>query len=225
MFNKKKYKHIIWDWNGTLLNDGWLFVDVMNTILKQRNLNQITLNDYREFFCFPVKEYYIKLGFDLDSEPFEKVGLEFINVYKNRRYDAELYPGVRSLLNGLGQIGINHSILSAQHQNLLDDSLKYYNIQSQFLLIVGLDNHYADSKIQNGINLIKQLNYNLENILLIGDTAHDFDVAQEIGVDSILLSHGHYSYSRLVQTDSMIVNNIIDLSNLFNISINGLYPN
>ena len=76
-----QYQHIIWDWNGTLLNDGWLFVDVMNSILLNRKMKTITLEKYRQIFGFPVKEYYINLGFDLEKEPFEICGLEFINEY------------------------------------------------------------------------------------------------------------------------------------------------
>ena len=108
--SSSKYKHIIWDWNGTLLDDGWLFVDVMNSILKRRNMDTITLKKYREIFGFPVKNYYIKLGFDLDAEPFEKSGLEFIREYGKRRYEAQLYPEVIALLNELSNIGITHSI-------------------------------------------------------------------------------------------------------------------
>ena len=106
------YKHIIWDWNGTLLNDGWLFVDVMNSILRQRKIETITLEKYREIFGFPVKDYYIKLGFNLEEEPFEECGLIFINEYVKRRYEAELFPEVPSLLTKLNIAGINHSILS-----------------------------------------------------------------------------------------------------------------
>ena len=70
MPKSSQYKHIIWDWNGTLLNDGWLFVDVMNSILRQRKMETITLEKYRNIFGFPIKDYYIKLGFDLEKESF-----------------------------------------------------------------------------------------------------------------------------------------------------------
>ena len=39
--NQRQYQHIIWDWNGTLLNDGWLFVDIMNSILMKRSIQKI----------------------------------------------------------------------------------------------------------------------------------------------------------------------------------------
>ena len=210
-----QYQHIIWDWNGTLLNDGWLFVDVMNSILLKRKMKTITLEKYRQIFGFPVKEYYINLGFDLEKEPFEICGLEFINEYEKRRYEAELYPEVASLLCQLQNIGINHSILSAQHQDLLDDLVQYYNIQHHFIQLIGLDNHYAHSKTENGLIWIKKLNIKSEKILMVGDTDHDFEVAQAMGIDCFLLSHGHHSPRRLEILGAKVFHDLKDLSHFF----------
>ena len=40
-------KYVIWDWNGTLINDAWLFVDLMNEELDERNLPLITITEYQ----------------------------------------------------------------------------------------------------------------------------------------------------------------------------------
>ena len=212
-----KYKHIIWDWNGTLLDDGWLFVDVMNSVLERRGMDTITLEKYREIFGFPVKDYYLKLGFDLEKEAFEESGLDFIKEYKKRRYDAQLYPQVIPLLNKLNARGISNSILSAQHQTLLDDLTQYYNIRNHFIGVIGLDNHYAHSKVENGIEWLKQINLSPKEILLIGDTDHDFEVAKVIGIDCLLLSHGHHCSRRLKKTGAKVVKNLMDISSFFNI--------
>ena len=63
----KKYNHIIWDWNGTIVDDAFLFVDIMNFFLLERGLPKITIKDYREFFEFPVKNYYLNLGFSFKN--------------------------------------------------------------------------------------------------------------------------------------------------------------
>ena len=106
MNNIAQYKHIIWDWNGTLLNDGWLFVKVMNIVLKRRKMQPITLESYRKIFGFPVKDYYMKLGFDFERESFENSGLEFIKEYEKNCFKAQLYPKVIPLLNELKKLGI-----------------------------------------------------------------------------------------------------------------------
>ena len=78
MVNLIKYSFIVWDWNGTLLDDAWLCVDVMNRMLKERGMPLKTLEEYRDLFDFPVKDYYSKLGYDFNSDPFDEIGMEFI---------------------------------------------------------------------------------------------------------------------------------------------------
>ena len=182
-------------------------------------MEMITLERYRKIFGFPVKDYYIKLGFDLEMEPFEECGLEFIKEYENRRYEAELYPEVSGLLTKLGAAGIRHSILSAQHQNLLDDLIQFYKIRHHFIKIIGLNNHYARSKIENGISWIKKLHLDSKKILMIGDTDHDFETAEAMGVDCFLLSQGHQSPQRLKKTGAKVFHDLNDISHFFQTDI------
>ena len=65
-----KIKHIVWDWNGTLLNDNWLAIKAINILLKRYNLPLITLEQYLAVFTFPVIDYYKELGFDFNKTSF-----------------------------------------------------------------------------------------------------------------------------------------------------------
>ena len=91
-----RYKHIIWDWNGTLLVDRWLCVEGINQALIKRDLPPISEDRYRKIFTFPVKEYYKKLGFDFESEPFEVAGDEFVDYYGKNFHKAKLQKGTRT---------------------------------------------------------------------------------------------------------------------------------
>ena len=123
-----KYKHIIWDWNGTLLDDRWLTVESMNRLLQRRNMELITEETYRSVFMFPVIEYYIKLGFDFDKEPFSVSGTEFIEEYNKRASEPRLHAGAKETLSELHQNDMRHSILSASKQDILDRLMGEYGI-------------------------------------------------------------------------------------------------
>ena len=153
-----KFKHIIWDWNGTLIDDTWLFVDIMNGVLKNRNLNSITIQDYRDVFDFPVQDYYVKLGFDFAIEPFESSGLDFIKIYDTRKFEPKLFDDTILMLNTLNNLGYTQAILSAQNVGTLQQSIDYYKLNGLFDYVSGLDDHYAFGKIQQGQNLIQNLN-------------------------------------------------------------------
>jgi len=94
-------KHIIFDWNGTLIDDAWIFVDILNALLKKRNLNQIHLNDYQDLFCFPLINFYQNLGFDVTPEAFNILKEEFVVEYNKRQFLAHLFPDTIETLNAI----------------------------------------------------------------------------------------------------------------------------
>ena len=110
---------------------------------------------------------------------------------------------------------INHYILSAQHQYLLNKQIHFFNIRKYFNQIIGQDNYYAHSKEKNGLSLIKKLHLNRQTVIMIGDTKHDYEVAQTLGIDCLLLSHGHNSQSKLLETGSIVLQNLDDINKFF----------
>jgi len=193
-----KYKHIIWDWNGTLIDDVWLVVETMNKMLKKRNLSKIDSEKYRKIFDFPVMKYYLKLGFDFSNDSFEKLTVEFIGEYYQRFNECKLFDKAEEVLKEIRDRGISQSILSASKEDVLIEKIKYYGIEQYFCRIIGLENHYAESKIERGKKWIAELNLSPQEVLLIGDTTHDYEVSKHIGSDCLLVANGHHSYEKLV---------------------------
>ena len=64
----KNKEYIIFDWNGTLIDDAFVFVDILNVLLEKRHLEKIDLKKYRELFCFPIKEFYKKIEVIIKSK-------------------------------------------------------------------------------------------------------------------------------------------------------------
>jgi len=213
MKNQNKYKHIIWDWNGTLINDAWLFVELMNQELETRNLPLISVSDYRAKFTFPVKKYYENLGFNFEKEDFEKVGLAFINKFKKRNKEPDLYENTYEVLKKIHTLGINQSIVSAQENNLLNETVRFYKLNNFFKHVAGIGHYYADDKISLAKNIRKKISCDNEEILVIGDSVHDYEVANSLSVDCILFSNGHYSKKRLLKCRCDIIDNHLELLN------------
>jgi phosphoglycolate phosphatase len=208
-----KYTHIIWDWNGTLLNDAWLCVEVMNKMLSARDLPLINLDIYRDIFDFPVRDYYVKLGYNFDIESFEKVGMEFMIRYNERQSECSLHENVIKVLEDISNRGLSQSILSAREQNELRIETKELGIARFMGKIYGLDDHYAHGKTDVGIKLLADLMVPRDQVIFIGDTSHDSDVADELGIDCILIPDGHQSVERLAKCNKRITQSISKLLN------------
>ena len=209
-------KHIIWDWNGTILDDRWLTISAMNSVLARRNMAELTEDRYLKLFTFPVIEYYRRLGFYFDKEPFSVSGSEFINEYNARAFEPQLHDGIIDLIAELNENGVSHSILSASSQKILNKLAKHHNINHYFIAVLGQDNHYAYGKIETGKMWINKLGIAPKNTLFIGDTEHDLEVANEIGSHCALLSWGHSSTERLENRGINVFDAMSDLKSWIN---------
>jgi phosphoglycolate phosphatase len=206
-----KYKHIIWDYNGTLLNDTHLCVEIINEMLKARNLSGINLKKYRELFDFPVKDYYERVGFSFDDESFEKVGTEFILQYDNRSNTTELQAGTEELIKDIYKKGIKQSVLSARKKEQLEEELEKFGIRKYFEYVYGLNDHYAGGKTEIGKELIQEINLPPEEIILIGDTTHDCEVANVLGIHTVAVSYGHHPAEKFKHCGIRVLNSVGDL--------------
>ncbi len=211
MIDLQKYKHVIWDWNGTLFDDVELCADIMNNLMKKSNLGSITVEEYREVFTFPVKKYYELLGHDVGEENWEKISHEFINEYEERKFEQTLYPDSQYVLDEIDKFGISQSVLSAYSQHTLEKLIEHFGLSKYFVRLVGLDNIYAESKLENGIKWMRELGYSKGEVLLVGDTIHDCEVAEEIKADPILLSIGHQSKKKLDTCGVPIIDSLSQL--------------
>ena len=216
-----KIKYIIWDWNGTLVNDAWLFVELMNEELSIRNLPLISIADYREKFTFPVKTYYENLGFDFSNEDFEAVGLNFIQNFKKRSREPYLYQNAQHILKKLAAANIGQSIVSAQENQLLNDTVQFYQLNKFFDHVAGIDHYYADNKIKLAKSIREKITHLDNEIMFIGDTAHDYEVAQALNVHCILFTNGHYSKRRLIKCNCMMIDDHLDLLSALDSNMSG----
>ena len=62
-------------------------------------------------------------------------------------------------------------------------------------------------------NWINELELNFSEILFVGDTIHDKDIADTIGADCVLIANGHVSKERLVKTGAPVFNELNEIKN------------
>lgn len=201
-------KTIIWDWNGTLLNDTDICLESMNSMLGKRNKPTLSKHRYREIFTFPVRDYYIKAGFDFNYESFDNLAVEFMNLYFSRLNNAEIFIEAMEVLNSLKQNDMKQVLISAMEHLSLVSSVKEKGLYGFFDHISGIEDHFAAGKIENARKIVKELKLDLNRTLLIGDTIHDYEVATELGVKCLLIADGHQSMERLENLGCEVAGNL-----------------
>jgi phosphoglycolate phosphatase len=171
----------------------------------------MNFEQYKKRFYFPVNKFYEEVG--LDKEKYPLLADRFATVYRQRWREIEIHCGVENYLKKNSEKGISQFVLSAYNQKELLDMVKYFGLQNYFTEIAGIADNLAQSKIQRGKELISNNNINIKKTLMIGDTPHDFEVADSLGCDIILISWGAVSYEKLVEKcgEKLVVKNLSEL--------------
>ena len=200
-----KIDNIIWDWNGTIVRDAFLFVDIMNTLLQEKGLPKISLQTYKNRFCFPITKYWKSLGFRFSASSFQTMNNYFIHQYQTRMFEPSLQPGIKSVLQHIKNKNINQFILSASENSLLQASVIHYRLEDFFTDVVGVNNLHALGKGSLARSLFNKYNLEPQRTLLVGDTQYDMEVAKELGCKLLMVSYGHFSRHRLLASGEAVV--------------------
>jgi phosphoglycolate phosphatase len=206
-----KYEHIIWDWNGTLLDDALICHKITQQIIHARGITETSLNILRDKFTHPIKTYYERLGLTFEGQSFEALIRDFSEEYKIRYHNCELRQFAEETLNQVEKLGITQSILSAINQEMLENQLKLFSIYNSFDKVSGLSDNSGGSKIEKGIEHISSIKLPKKSILMIGDTLHDVEVAKELGVDVVLINSGYQSEEKLLKSEKHLLPYLKDL--------------
>lgn len=193
----REFDAVVWDWNGTLLDDAQFCVDIINGMLARRSLPRVSVDFYKAVIEFPVINYYCKLGFDIYNEAFETISNEFVSAYQAGWKRCALQYDTLNVMMALEDAGVGQSVLSASKSSHLLEQLRYFGVDKRLDSITGADNHHGHGKIDIARSHTATLNAEPQRTLFIGDTAHDAEAAAEAGSQCLLVSFGHYGYDRL----------------------------
>ena len=206
-------KAVIFDWNGTLVDDVWLSVNAMNAMLEKRGKKPITTEYYKSIFSFPVINYYKELGLDVENE-WEIISREFMDIYLGASEKLKLFRDVEPIVKHFRELSFTTGILSAMEHSILNKHLEHFRISQLFDFVQGIENHYAGGKLHLGRKILEKTGLKSEEILFVGDTYHDYEVAKEMGCKVVLINRGHNPYEMLKSTNAPVLNSLEELKGL-----------
>lgn len=202
----QKVKTIVWDWNGTLLNDVDVNINIVNKMLADFDIQTISKDYYRSIFSFPIYAFYKKLGFKIDDNPslYKALIEKYNKMYCDQLLSGSLYPNVDNMLQYLHKFNVQNIILSGQNQKDLDDQVDYFGIRKYFHIVKGSKEKDASDKEQQLSNILQCQNLSPKDILIIGDTIFDWELAAAYDSPCVLFTHGHQDEKTLSQTPAKV---------------------
>ena len=199
-------RYIMWDWNGTLLDDLQINFEIENTLLRRRGLREMeSIEKYHSVFSFPI------IRFDLENEKFEDIARDYVYEYEQRFHEAEIFDDAERVIRYFRAAGIEQIILSMTENKWLFSQVAFHGIDHLFSDILGTGDIYARSKVDIAKKWMAEKGVSGDEVLFIGDTTHDFEVAENIGCECVLISRGHNSREALEKTGARVISSISEL--------------
>ena len=178
------YRCIVWDWNGTLLNDVQAAFSAMNAMLSRRGLPLM-----ESFGAVPGTRSRSRCANTMprpawiwNGRLFEDLAAEWTGAYYRAYPACGLYPGVRDILRSLAEQGARQIIVSASQQQALESQVAGHGVGECFAALLGISDIYAGSKSGLARRYFQKQGISPEQALFVGDTLHDWEVAPGGGV-------------------------------------------
>lgn len=206
----KKYDNIIWDWNGTLIDDVEASLDAVNDLLTRKNMSHINIEQYYEYVDTPIIKFYEHL-FDVNTLDFDEVASDFDRDYDSHLKSDPIMENAKTVLKEFLRRGKNQVIISAAYKGKVEDLSEKYGVREYITDIVARDDYFAGDKVAIAKKFVTQSGFDPKKTIVIGDTLHDLQMAKAIGCDCVLTTKGHQGKKILAKTDALIIDDLAQL--------------
>ncbi|WP_240139454.1 HAD family hydrolase [Streptomyces sp. MUM 178J] len=196
----KHRTHLVWDWNGTLLDDISAVIGATNAAFAEIGLEPIALEQYREMYCVPIPRFYERLTGRLPSDAeWEVMDEIFHRHYSEHRLGCGLTQGVDELLAEWRRAGRSQSLLSMYGHEELVPVVRGYGIEDHFIRVDGRTGPSGGTKalhMERHISALRGV-VDPERTVVIGDAADDALAAAHVGARAVLYTGGSHSRASL----------------------------
>jgi phosphoglycolate phosphatase len=212
-------KYIVWDWNGTLINDLALGLHCFNITMRHFKKPEVVLEQYQKTFEYPFKRHYCKNGFS--EEEFDQ-NVDIIQHVFHDAYDAGVLDigfrdGVTDILTSTIKFDVHHIILSNHHTPSINAHLDRLNARYYFKDVLAHSNREAQSgwlpKSEHLKQFMQNNHLNPTKTCIVGDTPEESHIGRELGIASILITGGFATPERLQEArPDYLVHTLSDLN-------------
>lgn len=210
----KKYKVIIWDFNGTLIDDIDAALASVNDMLTRRNLPTINFEQYASYVDTPIIKFYEHIFDDLYSMDFNIIAQEFNDGYEKHLPEKAVMENAEEVLGYFNSFGKLQTVISATHIDKVLRRLDEFGLMGYFDKILAHDNLIAEDKTHLAVKYFAEKGIKPDEAIVIGDCVADFKMAEALGCDCVLTTQGHQSPKEFSATSAAVIDSLLELKNI-----------
>lgn len=203
-------RHIVWDWNGTLLADNDLAHTAFNASLSAAGLPPMEATETRALYRRPLQGFYEEVfARKIPPEEWLIIDEVFQAAYRQGLDEVELASGAQETLTAVRAAGWTQSLLSMSRHDVLLTASATWGVDHHFDLIQGHRGIPGATKHallrEHWEALEQRFAYTSDELVIVGDTHDDADAAAALGAQCILVDSGTQTAEVLRRTGNPVV--------------------
>jgi phosphoglycolate phosphatase-like HAD superfamily hydrolase len=201
--------HLVWDWNGTLLDDLSLVVSSTNHAFAAVGGRPVDPDEHRARFRRPVAEFYAEiLERAVDEEEFGELDRIFHDAYRMGLTTMSLAADAMTAIKSWPG---SQSLLSMWFHNELVPAVETYGLAGVFTRVDGLRTEVGGHlKAGHLATHLAELGVPGERAVLIGDSLDDAAAADSVGGRVVLYTGGFTHPDRLRASGYPVADTLVE---------------
>lgn len=186
------YKLSIFDFDGTLVDSAPGIISVMEQVVAEYGLTNDLLSEWRQLIGVPLPRQMEMIFPNQDGEFHQQIASRYRSIYDTKAIEiCPPFPGLINMLERLQEANVHIAIASSKRRNLIETVLEHHRISDYFSLLVGaqdVSNHKPHPESVH--HIVDKLDVRHADVVVIGDSSFDLEMARNAGVDSIGVTTG-----------------------------------
>lgn len=181
--------HLVWDWNGTLLDDLHLVVSATNVAFESVGRQAVDADEHRARYRRPVAEFYAEmLGRAIDEQEFGRLDRLFHDAYRLGLTSVTLADDAMTAIKSWPG---SQSLLSMWFHSELVPAVETYGLAGLFTRVDGLRTEVGGHlKAAHLATHLAELGVAGRHAVLVGDSLDDAAAADSVGAAAVLYTGG-----------------------------------
>lgn len=202
-------KLIIWDFNGTVLDDVDTSVAAVNAMLRLRGLPPTDKETYVRTLVMPLKKYYDTVG--IHNADIHTLSIEFRSHSIENAHLSKIFDDFIPTIECAKSRNIKNVLMSSLYEKYLFSEIEKYNIGGYFDDIFGMKDTGVGSKFECAKNYIQNSAISPQDVLFIGDLTSDYEISKKLGCKCILVPRGHMNKARCLKTGCSVADSLAEI--------------
>lgn len=195
---KRRYQMIVFDWDGTVMDSAAAIVESIQAASRDLGFPEPPDDRARHVIGLGLGDALRHAVPELPSHRYEEMVDRYRHHYLSRDHELRLFSGMAELLNGLSDRGVLLAVATGKSQLGLSRALKVSGLERFFAATRCADQCMSKPHPQMLLELIEEFGLSASDLLMIGDTSHDLNMAANAKVDGLGVAYGAHSREALL---------------------------